>query len=264
MSRFRPAHLRIMRAGALAIVCVAVGAATARAQAAAAAPSKGGHETTAVARPAQHEATPISARYRVTVSTPSQPARRSVGQAWTFHRSASQIALLKGPIDEIWHRDAQGQVSFERVFHAEERAVDYSAGELATLGVTADWTALSSFVDPQLLARLRLVAQRGSGAQHRLVFAGTVNAAAYRIVWRPALQLPERVLRSEPGGRWTEIVLEAFAGAAPAAWPSAGSRSAAYLRLDAADFGDMAYETVVRQSEALDARLGWRTAHHHD
>ncbi|GAP34226.1 hypothetical protein ISF6_4005 [Piscinibacter sakaiensis] len=43
-----------------------------------------------------------------------------------------------------------------------------------------------------------------------------------------------------------------------------GQRSADYLRLDAADFGDMDYDPVVRKAEALDIRLGWRTAHHHD
>jgi hypothetical protein len=47
-------------------------------------------------------------------------------------------------------------------------------------------------------------------------------------------------------------------------WPEIGVKSAHYLHLDAADFGDMDYDPVVRKSEALDMRLGWRASHKHD
>jgi hypothetical protein len=47
-------------------------------------------------------------------------------------------------------------------------------------------------------------------------------------------------------------------------WPGVGAKSAQYLHLDAADFGDMDYDPVVRKSEALDTRLGWRASHKHD
>jgi hypothetical protein len=41
-------------------------------------------------------------------------------------------------------------------------------------------------------------------------------------------------------------------------------KSAHYLHIDAADFGDMDYDPVVRKAEALDTRLGWRASHKHD
>jgi hypothetical protein len=207
---------------------------------------------------------PLSARFRVTVSMKAKPAQAAVRQVWFFHRDAAQVALLKGAIDEVWHRDPQGLLSFERVFHDDRRAVDYSAGELATLGLSTDWAALSGFVDPQVLRSLRVVSRRGHGFSERVVLAGKVEGDVYRIVWRPALQLPEHLFRSEGDGRSTEFVLERHAAAAPAGWPVPGARSADYLRLDAADFGDMDYEAVVRKSEALDIRLGWRSAHRHD
>jgi len=204
---------------------------------------------------------PLSARLRVQVSLPARPV---VHQVWHFHRDATQVALLKGAIDEVWHRDPRGQVSFERVFHDDRRAVDYSAGELATLGVSTDWAALSSLVDPQLLRGLRVMSRRGTGPAERLVFAGRVAGEQYWIEWRPSLQLPQRMIRTERGGRRTELVLERQVTLAPVGWPVPGARSGDYLRLDAADFGDMEYEAVVRKSEALDIRLGWRVAHKHD
>jgi hypothetical protein len=72
------------------------------------------------------------------------------------------------------------------------------------------------------------------------------------------------MVRTERDGRRTELVLDQHVALAPGDWPVAGRRSADYLRLDAADFGDMDKDPVVRKSEALDIRLGWRTAHHHD
>jgi hypothetical protein len=207
------------------------------------------------------EPQPIAARYAVTVTAKAAPARRHV---WHFDRQPRRIALMKGAIDEVWHRDAQGQISFERTFHDEQRAVDYSAGELATLGVQADWTALASFVDPRALTALRVVSHTGSGATQRVRLAGTVGGDTLRVEWLPALQLPARLTRTDRGGAVTDIQLVQHAAAALAGWPMPGERSAAYLRLDAADFGDMDYERVVRLSEALDVRLGWRKAHAHD
>jgi hypothetical protein len=204
---------------------------------------------------------PLSARYRVKVTPRAKP---TVQQVWYFHRDGQRVALLKGAIDEVWHRDAQGRVSFERVFHEDQRAVDYSAGELATLGVSRDWAALSSLVDSQTLANLRPVARHGAGMGQVVVLAGRAGGDVYRIEWQPALQLPLRMLRTERDGRRTELVLERQFPKAPGDWPAPGQRSADYLRLDAADFGDMEYDPVVRKAEALDIRLGWRTAHQHD
>jgi hypothetical protein len=203
----------------------------------------------------------VAARYAVTVNAKAAPARRYV---WHFDRQPQRIALIKGSIDEVWRRDAQGQVSFERVFHDDERAVDYSAGELATLGVQADWTALASFVDPRSLAALRVASRSGSGAAERVRLAGAVGGDTLRVEWLPALQLPARLTRTDRAGAVIDIRLVQHAARAPAGWPVPGQRSAAYLRLDAADFGDMGYETVVRMSQALDVRLGWRQPHSHD
>lgn len=207
---------------------------------------------------------PLSARFRVRVTGPASAAQPAVQQVWYFHRSGEQVALLKGAIDEVWRHDSQGHVSFERVFHEAQHTTYYTEGELLTLGVATDWAALSTLVDPQVLAALRVVSRHGTGAAERQVLSGRVAGEAYRIEWSPALQLPVRLARTERDGRRTELRLEQQAAVAPAEWPQAGQRSADYVRLDAADFGDMDYEPVVRQSEALDIRLGWRVAHHHD
>jgi hypothetical protein len=253
-----PADLAVRLLLTLGALC-SLGAAAAAREAAAPATSRVASAASAMLLPA--DAPPLAARFAVTVSLEGASARRHV---WTFYREPQRIALMKGAIDEVWHRDAQGQISFERVFHDEQRAVDYSAGELATLGVQADWAALASFVDPRSLAALRVVSRSGSGVAERVRLAGTVAGDTLRVEWLPALQLPARLTRTDRSGAVTDIRLVQHAAAPPAGWPVPSERSAAYLRLDAADFGDMDYERVVRQSEALDVRLGWRKAHAHD
>ena len=218
----------------------------------------------AVALGLQTEAVPIAARFSVTVERLSKAKVKPPIHTWYFYRSAQQIALIKGSVDEVWYRDAQQRISFERVFHEDQRVVDYSTGELATLHVHVDWTALSRFVDPAELAQLKVVSRQGQGRDALLHLRGWLGKERLDVDWSPALQLPQRLTRHVPGVSTVRMQLVATAQDPQQTWPSVGEKSANYLHLDAADFGDMDYDPVVRKSEALDARLGWRSSHQHD
>ncbi len=212
------------------------------------------------------ELAPVAARYAVTIERATAGSSRVKPQlhTWYFYRDAERIALLKGSVDEVWFRDTHERVSFERVFHDDERVVDYSTGELATLNVKVDWAALSTFVDPSELAQLKVVSKQGKGKDARLHLRGRVGQERVRIDWLPALQLPQSLTRQVKGGVTVRMVmLESSSGPLPS-WPVMGGKSVNYLHLDAADFGDMEDDPVVRKSEALDRRLGWRASHKHD
>jgi hypothetical protein len=225
----------------------------------------------AAARPvmvgnASTETAPMAARYVVTIERASSGQRRDKPQshAWYFYRDAERVALLKGNVDEVWYRDAHDRISFERVFHDDARVVDYSTGELATLQVNADWAALSRFVDPTELAQLKLVSKQGKGREAQWHLRGRVGKEQLDVVWLPALELPQRLTRHVAGASTVQMQLVATAKSPQSDWPVVGEKSANYLHIDAADFGDMDYDPVVRKSEALDMRLGWRASHKHD
>jgi len=209
---------------------------------------------------------PVAARYAVTIDRVSVDKGRAKPErhTWYFYRDAQRVALLKGSVDELWFRDAQQRISFERVFHDDQRVVDYSTGELATLGVSVDWTALSTFVDSAELTQLKIVSQHGLGPHARVRLRGQVGRERLTVDWLPALQLPQALTREVRGGPTVRMELQASSPTPPASWPQPHQKSASYLHLDAADFGDMGYEPVVRKSEALDSRLGWRGLHKHD
>lgn len=208
---------------------------------------------------------PLAARYAVTI-TPSSPRSAVRGQRtdWYFFRDAGRIAVLKGAIDETWTRDTQDRIAFERTFHEHAKVTDYSPGELLTLGLQPDWAALATFIDARELTGLQLQSSRGQGAGLRLRLEGRSGHDILRVDWLPVLQLPALVLRRSAAHGTTRIELLKHAATAPADWPQPGQRAANYLHLDAADFGDMDYEPVVRLSEALDVRRGWRKPHAHD
>lgn len=111
------------------------------------------------------------------------------------------VVLSRGDTAEVWRRDARGEVTLERVFHADRAVVHYTAGELRALGVQVDWV------------RLQAVGKQGA----------PVNMQ---------------------GPPWRDV--------------------AVYRQLDAADFGDMPKDPVVRKASRLDVRAGWRVEHGHE
>lgn len=178
----------------------------------------------------------VAARFRVSVETgweaPGTPDRQ---QEWVFVREPGRVALNKGDSEEIWQRLPNGSVTLQRVLHRQQRVIDYSAGELAALQIEVDWAALSRFASPTPAASLQ---------------------------WDESLQLPRHITQRLNGHTQVRIELLQWAPTAPAEWVLPGSRSAGYLHIDAADFGDMAQHPAVRAAAALDVRAGWRQRAH--
>ena len=213
---------------------------------------------------------PVAARYQVTISRrdPASKKLRSASETWYFQRSPQRVTLIRGDIEEHWMRDERGTLRFERVFHADQRVVDYTAGELTTLGIDVSWDALATFIDARELALLKpagaprgLRGLRGAGATQS--FNGKSAGRSVDVEWSAQAGLPVRLTRVSPTGRVQFELLESHASA-PASWPVAGLRSADYLHVDSADFGDMEYDAFVRKAETFDVLAGWRKPHAHD
>lgn len=212
------------------------------------------------------EAAPVAASFVVAI-TPAAAggakAPHTRRSTWTFVRAEDRIALFKSGTGEVWTRDAAGRIALERVFDTERTVVAYSPGELATLGVSVDWSALGRLVDPQELRLLVLVARsgQGRGERLRLQHPRRIDGQSVLLVeWLPALQLPARIVRRQADGGVLRIELAQHTPAPPAVLLDA-ERTQDYARIDAADFGDMESDPVVRKAEAIDQRSGLRAPH---
>lgn len=212
-----------------------------------------------VASPAATDPAPLpalAAQFRVTLSRPGQAPRQ---QTWQLVRSADQISWQKGPAtEEIWRRDSSG-IRLARVMRADRHVIEYSAGELRALEVAVDWADLATLFPAAQMRQLRArpAPQAVGKAQHWL---GRIGAEQVDLLWDPVAQLPARLARSGPGGR---VLFErtALQASLPPGWPQPGAGIDDFQRVDAADFGDMGYNPVVRKAQALDERAGWRRPH---
>jgi hypothetical protein len=180
---------------------------------------------------------PLVARYRVSIVGLSPNDSGAVReQEWIFIRQADRVAINKGETEEVWRRQPNGAVSLQRVLHAQQRVIDYSAGELAALGVQVEWSALEQLS----IAADGIAAERDATTQLPVRWTqrlGLRAAARFELIdWQ----------RGTPTAR-----------------SLSGERSAGYLHIDAADFGDMPYDPAVRAAEAMDVRAGWRQVHRH-
>ena len=198
----------------------------------------------------------LAAQFQVTLARPGRPPQQ---QTWQLSRSGALITWHKGPAtEELWHRDRSG-IRLERVLRSERHVITYSAGELRTLEVAVDWATLGSLFPATNLALLKPQAPlRASQPQH---WAGRIGAEQVDLLWDPVALLPIRLARKGRNGRvlFKRVALHA---SAPADWPRAGAGTEDFQRLDAADFGDMDYNPVVRRARAEDERAGWRQPHH--
>lgn len=198
---------------------------------------------------------PVAAKYRVTLTKSGTAPKRS--QEWLFVRSAGQVAVTKPGVSEVWRCEGASGVSLERVFHADRRVAEYSAGELRALHVAPSWSTLATMFDERRLPGLHPAGTQRVGSNTLLRYRGVVDGERIDLVWDPVARLPARMARTK--GRESAVFerLESHA-TAPAEWPVAGVVDADYLRVDAADFGDMEYDAFVRKAEARDLVPGWR------
>lgn len=199
----------------------------------------------------QDQPAPVMARCRLELFVPGRDGAQV--REWLFSRSANQVRLLKGEVEEVWRRDERGRISFDRIFHADRRTVRYSSGELRNFGITPDWLGLSYLVDPRGMREL----PASVGAPGRVPLLGARAGQPDQLLWDSVRQLPARVVVEVREGALRMTCLEAPVTLLQA--PDSGD----YLVTDAADLADMAYDPFARKAAALEVRHGWRAAHQH-
>ena len=198
----------------------------------------------------------LAAQFHVTLARPGRPVQQ---QTWQLTRTDTLITWLKGPAtEELWQRDRSG-IRLVRVLRSDRHVIEYSAGELRTLEVAVDWPTLGSLFPAASLALLTPLGTHRVGQPQR--WAGRIGAERVDLLWDPIHQLPVRLARWGPKGQ-VQFKRVALHASAPPEWPRAGADTHDFQRLDAADFGDMDYNPVVRRARAEDERAGWRQPHH--
>lgn len=204
---------------------------------------------TSAAEPAPYR--PIAAEYETRVI---QLAHRPQAQnrRWHLLRADRHIETWDAEDAQrhVWQRSPAGEVSYAHVFPAQQRVVDYAAGDLRALGRYPDWAQLAEVLEPGLLGRLQktgTVKVLGRTAQR---YQGQLDGVDLEVHWLESERLPALVRRGY-GDRQVSIHLLALHPQDRSPWPPA--ETAAYTRLDYSDLGDLEADPFV---QSLPARQG--------
>lgn len=207
--------------------------------------AKGPESAPAVA--AQYETRSIQLAHRPQVQT----------QRWYVLRSDQQIETWAegGSERQVWRRSADGEISHARLFPADRRAVDYSAGDLRALGRYPHWRPLAEIIDVGLLERLKDTGTVSVLDREARRYQGQVDGVDLEIWWLPQERLPGLVRRVW-GDREVSTHLLALYPLARAPWPPADVHVRGFTRLDYADLGDMEADPFVQKLHAAEAHAG--------
>lgn len=209
--------------------------------------------TTQQASPATALA-PLAARFDLQLSRAGGRQQTD----WYLWREADSIETANTAVaqNDIWYRQKGSDYTYRRVFHADRRVVDYSAGEIRTRQAEPDWSKLASVISPQLLKELKRGASATRFGQKAVRYQGKAAGQQFDVWWLEQAQIPASLQISGAGQRMV-LVLKELHAAAPASWPRASDeRIADYGQIDAADFGDM-------ESDPFVARLLHQAGHAH-
>jgi hypothetical protein len=166
---------------------------------------------------------------------------------WYLWRQPEWIEVQDTTKDEgeIWERGANGQIAFQRVFHRDQRVINYTPGDLRALQSSPDWQRLSSILHPTFLKQtLQATGETTVLERQAQRYQGQVNGVTFEVLWFDTEQIPALIRQIYPDCE--EIVhLTAIPPLPSASWPRRATSD--YRHLDYADLGDMASDPFVRR-----------------
>jgi hypothetical protein len=197
--------------------------------------------------------TPVAARYQETRG--DGDGHRHAAE-WVFIRNGAQVELGRGGYVELWERDAQGEISWQRIFHDARKLISYTPGELRTERRAPSWEALNSIIDERLLGSLRPAGATRYLGRVATRYRGEVGGERIEVLWLDAERLPATVSRRDKVHSYQLRLRELRPAPAPG-WPRADmARAADYVFIDGSDLGDREYDPFVRRVLAMDEAHG--------
>lgn len=156
---------------------------------------------------------------------------------WLFWRSADQVevSIPQQQTGERWLKDAS-TIFYQKLFHEDQKIVEYQREDLMTLDVTTDWQTNLLMIDPVVLQQLTVKGKHWIDGHPTLVLRGKVNDIDYDLVWLVDLNIPYRLDKRDPAGnRERTQLLEVHAGIAS---PLQAPDTKSYEIIDYTDLGD--------------------------
>ena len=169
---------------------------------------------------------------------------------WYFWRSDNRVETRSahGETGEVWESSPRGQISYTKLFHPAEKAIDYTPGDLSALAINTDWDQIKSIIDPKLLGtQLKRTGEQTVDGQRAERYAGKVDDTNTEVLWLPEMKLPARIEKTR-GGVMVSLRMAECKPLASAPWTmTSDTQMQSYQHLDYADLGDMENDPFVKK-----------------
>lgn len=192
-------------------------------------------------------AQPLAARFEVNDGKTSSD--------WYLWRDEKRIETANPATAQgnIWERLERGGYSHRRIFHHDQRVIEYTAGEIRTRRAEPDWPTLASIISPQALDKLERGASKPLFGQQAVHYSGQMNGQQVDLWWLEDAQLPAQLQLVNSTG-YLRIKLLEIRTQAPNQWPRAtNERIVGYGVIDAADIGDKESDPFIARLQQADA-----------
>lgn len=188
----------------------------------------------------------LAVEYETTVISSDDAGQAPQVYLWRFYRAANRVEThnLHDNSGEIWSRSAYGNISYQRVFHAQQAIIDYLPGDLKAIGAKIDWLALSTLLDSDLIASLISDSQDTFMGRSAIHYKNSDPGRSIEILWLEQEQLPAIIRRTE---QKQTVISRISAIHALHQSPWALPLSSDYQLIDFADLGDKENDAFIRQ-----------------
>ncbi len=161
---------------------------------------------------------------------------QSSKQQWKFIRSDNRVEKRTDDSNqiEIWQKD-KNEISYFHIFKNHKRIVEYTSGDLRSLGQYPQWDLVKYIIDPEMLNKLQKVGGTKIMGYSASKYKGQLKGIDYEITWIDELKLPAFIRQLKNGSEVSVHLLSLYA---QDEMPWKAIDTSQYLAMDYADLGD--------------------------
>lgn len=180
------------------------------------------------------------------------PAR---SRQWQLLRSTQQIEMWDVGADErqSWQRNPGGEIDYRHIFLQQKSSVDYTEGDLRSVGRYPQWRQLSAVINPALLQQLSARGPVQVLGRTATRYTGEVAGVEMEVWWLAELSLPALVRRVDAR---QEVSIRLLALQVGDAVQHEFTDTTHYAHLDFADLGDMEADPLVQKLHLAEGHHG--------
>lgn len=208
---------------------------------------------------AEYETTVVSTHGEDHHQQQHQQPESEQNYQWRFWRSSNHIQTYNQQDNsgEAWSKSARGEISYQRLFHAQQQIIDYVPGDLKAIGSNVDWPMLATLLNQEMIQDLVCTDDIDSQSRPIQHCHSRSKPEKLQIDWLTQEQLPASITLTEHDQRMTSRLLTSYP-LAKSPWQEPSSNH--YRLTDFADLGDKENDPFIK---SILSKIKGGASHHH-